>query len=203
MPIKNIIFDMGNVLLKYDPDFVLEKYCKSDESKKIIKKEFFGGPEWVQGDLGLITPEGRFENVRNRVPEKFHSELSDCSDNWEICLIPVEGAGEFLKEVKEKGYRLFILSNASLEFYHYFPEHYSLDFFDGVVVSADLHMIKPDKRIYEFILEKYALVPEECLFIDDVAENTEGAGRVGINAVQFKNNYDEIRKMLGFKTEKS
>ena len=70
--IRNIIFDMGNVLLRYNPEVPLDLYCRSEEEKDVIRKELFGGPEWVQGDLGIITNDEKYDKIRLRIPEAMH-----------------------------------------------------------------------------------------------------------------------------------
>ena len=90
----------------------------------------------------------------------------------------LEGALPFLQQDKKGGYRLYVLSNASDEFYIYFPKSYDVNLFEGIVVSADLHIIKPDERIYRYLLERYGLNPGETLFIDDRLENVEGASEI-------------------------
>jgi len=190
--IKNIILDMGNVLLDYNPNVILDRVCDSDDEKAIIYKELFCGEEWIMGDYGKITNSQRFEGVSKRVPVALHKKLKECVEQWDICMDPVEGAQDFCRLVKEKGYGIYVLSNACSKFYEYFPRHYSLDFFDGIVVSSDVHMIKPEPLIYNYLLESYGLKPEECLFIDDRAENVEGARRVGMKAVLFENNFSDI-----------
>lgn len=194
--IKNIILDMGNVLLDYNPDIILDNVFDADEEKTLIQKELFEGEEWILGDLGQITNEERFDGVKKRVPEYLHDKLKQCVEHWDVCMIPVKGAKEFCKWAKEQGYKLYILSNACSKFYEYFPKEYPLSFFDGVVVSSDVHMIKPDVKIYEYLLAKYNLNPKECLFIDDRQDNVDGAKKVGMNAVVFKENYEEIKGVL-------
>ena len=194
--IKNIIFDMGNVLLDYNPQIPLDEFCSSDEEKDIIRRELFEGPEWIEGDLGNISDKDRYDLIKDRVDMKYHEALKKCAYQWDICMQPVEGAAEFCEYVREKGYNIYVLSNASDLFYEYFPRFKPLDYFDGVVVSCDLHMVKPDRRIYKYILDKYSLKAEECLFIDDREDNVEGANTQGINAVVFRNNYEEIKENL-------
>ena len=196
MKIKNVILDMGNVLLNYDPDFSLDTLCTNPEAKPIIKKYLFEGYEWIQTDLGVITPEHRFESVKKHIPEQFHNDFASVHENWAICMTPVDGAKEFCDYLKRNGYRIFILSNASTEFYTYFTKQFELDFFDGYAVSCDLKIIKPDERIYKHILDKYSLVPEECLFIDDRKENTDAAEKLGMFGFEFKKNYDEITALI-------
>ncbi|MGI6007427.1 MAG: HAD family hydrolase [Ruminococcus sp.] len=191
--IKNLVLDMGNVLLDYDPTVPLRKFLDKDEDRNIIYRELFMGPEWVQGDLGNITAEEKFESISRRIPERLHEGLRNCMDGWHLFMPRVKGALEFLMQARKEGYRLYVLSNASDEFYIYFPKHYDTAMFEGIVVSADLHMIKPDERIYRYLLERYELVPEETLFIDDRPENVRGARRAGIRSVIFQNNFDEIK----------
>jgi len=194
--IKNIIFDMGNVLLRYDPGVCLNHFIKQEEDRALVRRELFEGPEWVQGDLGHITDEERFDGVSLRVPERLHGELRQCTEQWHMCMQPVAGAKEFCRQAKEKGYRLYVLSNASSSFYQYFQRFAPLDYFDGIVVSCDIHMIKPDIRIYQYLLDKYQLLPEECFFIDDMARNVSGAEKAGIRGAVFDGDFEEIRNHL-------
>lgn len=128
---------MGNVLLDFNPDAVLDEFCSSEEEKDVIRKELFEGPEWLMGDKGEIKDCERFDLVKQRVPEKYHKALKDCADKWDICMYPLPGAKEFCEYVKAHGYKIYVLSNASDLFYEYFPRLLPLDFFDGVFVSSD------------------------------------------------------------------
>ena len=109
---------------------------------------------------------------------------------------PVAGAREFCEEAKSRGKRLFVLSNADQNFYEYFPRFAPFDFFDGIVVSSDLHLIKPDRRIYRHLLDAYQLRPGECLFIDDRQENVDAARQEGMLAEVFTGDFDAIRARL-------
>ncbi len=190
--IKNVILDMGNVLLDYNPDFVLEKFCSGEEEKALIRKELFEGPEWAMGDRGEISDKDRFMYVKERVPQEYWDALKKCADEWAICMKPLPGAKEFCARIKQKGYGIYVLSNASDLFYEYFLNFSPLDYFDGIVVSADVHVTKPDIRIYQYLLEKYGFAAAECLFIDDRMDNVQGALNAGMQAVVFKNNFEEI-----------
>lgn len=194
--IKNVIFDMGNVLLDFDPCTQLDAACRSEKAKEILIKELYGGEEWIQRDLGNISVEELYFGVAARIPQEYHEDLKKCISIWHEFMIPLNGANEFLQKVKNNGYKVFILSNASEDFYTYFTRHFDLDFFDGYVVSADLHIIKPDERIYRYLLGKYDLKAEESLFIDDREDNVQGAENVGIKGFVFRNNYDELGRLL-------
>ena len=124
--IRNIILDMGNVLLDYNPEVILEKTLDNEEDRQIIRKELFGGPEWVQGDLGIIKNSERFDGVSQRVPSRLHPALRECVENWDICMVPVEGAVDFCREIKTRGYGMYVLSNACSLFYEYFPKYFPI-----------------------------------------------------------------------------
>lgn len=194
--IKNIILDMGNVLLDYNPDVCLHYFLDSREDRELIRRELFEGPEWIEGDRGTITDAQRFDTVSRRVPERLHEALRKCTLQWHMCMTPVPGAKAFCDKMKKKGYHLYVLSNASNSFYEYFPRFAALEYFDGIVVSSDIHMIKPDKAIYEYLLDRYGLIPGECFFIDDRRENVAAAKELGINGAVFENNYDVIERQL-------
>ena len=194
--IKNVVLDMGNVLLDYNPEFVLNTFCSSDEEKEVIMKELFEGPEWKLGDRGDIKDKDRFDLVKTRVPEKFHEALKNCADKWDICMKPLDGAGDFCDYVKEKGLGIYVLSNASDLFYEYFPRFLPLEYFNGVFVSSDYLMLKPDVKIYETFLEKYGLKAEECLFVDDREDNIKGAKTAGFNAFRFEGDYQAVIRYI-------
>ena len=191
--IKNIVLDMGNVLLAYNPQIPLDMFCQTKEEKEFILRELFEGPEWIQGDLGNLTNDEKYESIQKRVGEQMHPALRRCVYEWYVCLEPIAGAKEFCEYVKQRGYRLYVLSNAAKDFYDYFPKFAPLGYFDGVVVSCDLHMIKPDIRIYQYLLQTYHLLPEECLFVDDRAENAEGAKLAGMSAEVFQGDFDRLK----------
>jgi putative hydrolase of the HAD superfamily len=194
--IKNVVLDMGNVLLDFNPEFVMNMFCSSPEEKEIIDKELFNGPEWKMGDRGDIKDKDRFDLVKVRVPEKYHEALKNCADRWDVCMTPLDGAREFCESVKESGFGIYVLSNASDLFYVYFPKFLPLDFFDGVFVSSDYLMLKPDVKIYKTFLEKYGLKGDECLFIDDREDNIEGAKKAGLNTFRFEGDYKKILNKL-------
>lgn len=195
--IKNIVFDMGNVLLRYDPEVPLALFCRTPEEKEAVRTELFGGQEWVAGDLGTMTQEEKYESIKKRIPEEMHTSLRRCVYEWSVCMKPISGAFSFCEYAKKKGYRLFILSNASSEFYEYFPEFAPLSYFDGIVVSSDIHIIKPEEGIYRYLLDTYGLLPGECLFIDDMEANVKAARRMGMQGEVFCGDFEPIREKYG------
>ena len=194
--IKNLIFDMGNVLMRYDPEVPLREYVSSEQARNLIRKELFQGPEWVERDRGTISIEEMYESVAKRIPEQYHEELKKCVYGWDICMEPLEESAKLCEDARRWGYSTYVLSNAADEFYRYFPKFSSLEDFDGVMVSSDVHLIKPDVRIYECLLETYQLNPEECLFLDDREDNVEGARKASMQARVFTEDYEKLRAFL-------
>lgn len=192
--IKNVIMDMGNVLLDYNPQVVMDKYLKSPEDKKLILAELFNGPEWELNDLGYITDMEMYQKIKKRIPERLHNVLLSCVNEWSICMVPVCGAKRFTDYVKENGYKIYVLSNASKKFYEYFPRFAPFEYFNGIMVSCDVHMVKPDVEIYRRFLEEFSLRAEECIFIDDREKNVTGAAKIGIKGVVFEKNFEKILK---------
>ena len=194
--IKNIVLDMGNVLLSYDPHVILDKVCENEEEKQLILTNLFEGEEWLMGDRGEITNEQRYDLVKERLPEELHPKLKECVAQWDICMLPIAGAKEFCHRCRQEGYHIYVLSNACNHFYDYFPKNYDMDFFDGVMVSSDVHLIKPDRKIYELLCSTYGLQPQECVFIDDRLENVEAAEAVGMRGIIFTGDYAVAEKQL-------
>ena len=187
---------MGNVLLSYDPHVILDKVCETEEEKQLILTNLFESEIWLMGDRGEITNDERYDLAKEHLPEKLHPKLKECVAHWDICMRPIAGAKEFCHRCREAGYHIYVLSNACNHFYDYFPKHYDMNFFDGVMVSSDVHLIKPDTRIYELLCETYDLNPEECVFIDDRPENVEAAKRVGMKGIVFEGDYKVVEKVI-------
>ena len=199
--IKNVVLDMGNVLLTYDPHVILDKVCDNEEEKQLIFTNLFAGEEWIMGDRGEITNEQRYDLVKKRLPVALHAKLKACVEHWDICMEPVAGAKEFCRKCREQGLRLYVLSNACNHFYDYFPEKYDTEMFEGILVSSTVHLIKPDERIYELLCSTYGLTPQECFFVDDRPENVEAAKLVGMSGIIFEGNYAVVEKTLSELTD--
>lgn len=195
--IKNVVFDMGNVLLDFQPERVLERFCSSEREKNCIRRELFHAPEWLMADRGLISDRDRYGLIYNRVPEVYREALWNCCYHWEFCMDPIPGAQEFVADCKRAGYRVYVLSNASDLFFTYFNNFGALSDFDGAVISCQELLLKPEAEIYKRLFQRYDLKPEECFFIDDREENILGGQRLGMEGHVFRNDYDVLREILG------
>lgn len=103
---------------------------------------------------------------------------------------------ELLRELKGKGYGIYLLSNASLALRSYFPRIPGAECFDGLLVSSEEKLLKPQHEIYETFLARFSLKPETCFFVDDMPVNVEGAGQVGIRGTVFRGDVSRLRRDL-------
>jgi putative hydrolase of the HAD superfamily len=192
---KNIIFDIGNVLLSFKPEEFLKLKLNNPEKVLEVHREVFQSEEWIMLDRGTITEEEAVKVIADRSASNSHL-IPLAFDNWYDILTPIEGTVEILRKLKNSGYKLFFLSNFHLLAFEYILEKYDFfKLFHGGVVSYEEKLIKPEDRIYKRLLEKYELKAEECIFIDDVYVNIEGAGRAGLNTILFKDPEDLTERL--------
>lgn len=183
--IKNIIFDLGNVLIKYSPENFLEKNVEKKGHKKFIET-IFKSKEWLELDKGTLSYENAIEKFAEIIPEERENIEKLFKNNIMDCLIPIEENIQILKKLKEKGYDLFILSNFHKPAFEQVQNDWEFfNEFDGGVISCYCHLLKPNQRIYELLLAKYGLIPEETLFIDDAKINVEEAEKIGITGIHL------------------
>lgn len=183
--IRNIIFDMGQVLKKYDPYACITPYVENREDAERIYNSCFASPEWQRLDAGTIRYEDALAVWKKRIPERLAGNLESIIDNWDRYLPDLPETCDLVRRLSEKGYRLFLLSNVSVRFDRIRKSFPALEFMSGAVLSAYEKVTKPDRRIYEILLERYHLNPTESVFIDDVQANVDGAESVGIRGIRF------------------
>ena len=185
--IKNIVFDMGKVLVGYDSDRVCSHYMDEKEEKKAVGTSVFVSPEWLMLDMGVISEKEALKRMQDRLETDHAKEMAAlCMAHWhEYNMWPMESMGELVRELKEMGYGIYLCSNASerlLECYRMIP---GIDYFDGILFSAEVKCLKPQKEMYRHLFERFHLKPEECFFIDDVMLNIEGARACGMDGYCF------------------
>lgn len=182
--IKNIIFDMGNVLLTYAPHDYIKRIIEDEVIAAAVLKELFYGKEWLELDAGSITEEAAVMQISQRIPQ-LAQYVQKAMDQWHSDLTPIEGMPEIVKRLKDKGYKIYLLSNVSLRFLKFKDEVEMFRYFDGFITSAQEKLVKPNKEIYECLCNRFNLICEECLFIDDIQVNIDGAVGAGIRGHLF------------------
>lgn len=194
--IKNIIFDMGNVLIHFDRAQFLDRLGVEEADRELLMREVFLSLEWVRMDRGSMNEQTAQESMCRRIPERLHWAVHELVSQWDQPILPVEGMEELIGELKAAGYGIYLLSNASVRQHDYWPRIAASRFFDGTLISADEGVVKPQPEIYRLMLERFQLKAEECFFIDDVAGNIEGAFYCGIPGAVFHNDVVRLRREL-------
>ena len=195
--IKNIVFDMGGVLIRWKPEEILGQFDLSPEETEILNRELFHGIEWMQQDRGILTGDEVAEAVCARVPEHLWETVKSMVYGWyQQYLIPMPGMAELVRELKSNGYRIYLLSNASLALRSYFPRIPGSECFEKLLVSAEEKLLKPSHEIFERLYEKFELTPGECWFIDDSPANVEGAILTGMGGTVFYGDVARLRREL-------
>jgi len=198
--IKNYIFDLGNVLVRFDPMALTAPYVQDLETRKLISQTAFDRLYWDRLDLGTITDEELKAACHTRLPGDLHDLCDKAYDHWVENLTLLPGMRELLLDVKAAGHRVFLLSNISIGFTQQYQQvpmlRELLSHFEGLVFSGPLGIVKPSREIFLHLLETYGLQPEETLFIDDSTKNVAGAQAVGIHGYLFDGDAAKLRNYI-------
>lgn len=198
--IKNVVFDLGNVLLDFKPPVFLEKKNFPERIKTTILTDIFGSREWLMLDNGDITVSQAIEAIASRSSLK-RAEISRIFDWRTEIIFPLEPNLKLLPELKKHGFKLYYLSNFPIDIWEDVKsKNKFFDYFEGGLISAEAHASKPDKLIYDLFFCKFAIKPEECLYIDDLEPNVKGAVTAGMTGLVTHGSLEiaeDVRKILG------
>ena len=198
--VKNYIFDFGNVIAQFYPEKLTAPYVSDEKTKNYIADIVFDRLYWDKLDWGTITDDEVKESIRNRVPDELKDIACTVYDNWVNNLIPVQGMEKLIQDIHKSGKKMYLLSNISKGF----EEGYSnvewinnlFGCFDGLVLSGPIGIAKPCVDVFEYLLKKYGLNREECLFIDDNEMNIEGAKKANIKGYLFEGDAEKLREYI-------
>lgn len=185
--IKNVIFDLGRVIYTYWPYEYLKSMGYDEPTIESLMKLIFESPLWSELDRGTLTVAEGAELYCKQNPALAGEIRRILRSDWVDEVVRVlPDSLDFYREVKRRGFGLYILSNFGEDS---FARVYDRDAFlqeaDGMVISAHAKYIKPEREIYELLLQKYKLTASECLFIDDNADNIAAAEQMGIHGIVF------------------
>ena len=196
--IKNIIFDIGGVLVEFSPENILRKMGLPETEVLEIAKTTSLGPYWKELDRGVMSKEEVFELMLSETKEEYKADARRFLYDEVLSTVKsFDYSEEWLRELKSRGYNIYLLTNYPdwMFDYHWTNTFTFTKSVDGKVVSAVVKQIKPDEEIYTTLLKKYNLIPEESVFIDDKAENIQTAKALKINGIQFTNINDVKNKL--------
>ncbi len=196
--IRNIIFDIGNVLLGFDYLTFFRSFGLDEETVERLAKATAQSPDWSELDRGVLSYEEVLERFVANDPQ-LEALIAKVFADLNGILVRYAYAIPWIQELKKKGYRIYYLSNFfrkaevdcadTMDF---------LPYMDGGILSYQDRVIKPDREIYELLLSRYGLKAQECVFLDDTIKNIEGAVRVGIHGIVFQNKEqacEELRRL--------
>lgn len=183
--IRSVVFDLGRVLVEFDPAAYIASFgFPADTAGRLLDAVF--GRDWFLHDRGDYKYIGDLSAALVKKHPDLASEIRTVlTGDWvKIHYLKADTAA-YLKELKARGYGIYILSNLSVESYEFISQY---DFFrltDGGVFSYRENACKPEEKIYRVLMERYALRPEETVFLDDNPDNIAAANRLGIHGVLF------------------
>ena len=194
--IKNVVFDVGKVLVYYEPDWLMDKLGYDEETKTKMKAAMFCSATWEEGDRGVQTKQELLEAYIANAPE-LEAEIRECYEKVEGVIEVMPHVIEWLEDLKARGCKLYIISNyAENTFEKTVHKMTFLPYMEGAIFSYAYKMLKPDHDIYEQLLDEYHLEASECVFIDDRQVNLDAAKEVGFGGTVLFQNYEQAKADL-------
>ena len=181
--IRNAVFDMGMVLLNWNPLLPCLRCAKDPETARRLCDAIFTHPEWgPMNDGGVMLEKDYFVRCRERMEDEALRKLGvEVEKDWWLdALYPMQGIEKVIRALMDRGVNLYILTNCGHRFHDFKYKIPYIDQFKGILVSAEEVMLKPNAEIYHRLCEKFDLKAEECVFIDDLQKNIDGAKAVGM-----------------------
>ena len=181
--IKNIVFDLGNVLISFRPSEFFDKKGYPENIKATILADIFASKEWLRLDNGEINTKEAIEAISLKSSLK-REEIAHIFNLRKELIFPLDENVRLLPDLKKRGFRLYFLSNFPMDLFEEVKtDYYFFRYFDGGIISAEAKVSKPDIEFYNILLKKYSLVPEECLYIDDLEINVLVAESLGMKGL--------------------
>ena len=181
--IKNIVFDLGNVLISFRPAEFLEKKKYPENIITSILSDIFESNEWTLLDKGEISTQEAIDVISIKSSLR-KDEITHIFNLRSEVMFPLTGNVRLLPELKKQGFMLYFLSNFPFDLFQEIKSKYSFfKYFDGGIISSEVKLAKPDSRIYRHFLDEYSLIAGECLFIDDLEINVNAAQLIGMKGI--------------------
>lgn len=196
--IKNAVFDLGNVLLSFDPAAYALRIGIPEEKRGALVEAVVRSQEWSDYDRGVIKDKRELCEKLTAKNPGLAPEVARFLQNWEELLTEIPGSAAMVEKLKGEGYRVFLLSNLSYDGKKYALRFPFMEEFEGTLFSCDEHRNKPEPEIFRILFDRYGLKAEETVFFDDHEPNIRGAEALGIHAVLFRNAKDaeeEFRRL--------
>ena len=195
--IKNLVFDLGQVIFSFKRKYIVEQYVTDAEDSSLLQKVVFDRQYWDKLDDGSLTDEEAMRLILQRLPARLHTVAEEIFCNWIYHIPEIEGMTDLVREMKERfGIRAFVLSNMVKRLVDHRDEMPFLTEFEKCIFSSVCGLTKPHIEIYEYLCRECEIAPEETLFIDDKQINVDAAEAFGIKGYRFTGEAAPLRKYL-------
>jgi HAD superfamily hydrolase (TIGR01509 family) len=186
MPIRNVVFDAGGVLLEWNPAAVIARLHPDPETQAILRRQMFEHQDWLEFDRGTYDEAAaaeHFARLSGRSAEETRALIRATRES----LTPIAGTIELLEDLARAGVHLYLLSNMPVSTFDYLTQKFAwFGHFRKLVISGAILMVKPEPAIYKHLVEQTGIVPAESIFIDDLLKNIVAARECGLHAIQFR-----------------
>ncbi len=185
MPIKNIVFDVGNVLITWNPKKLLQEIFPARDDIDTMLQKIYKDGFWIDLNAGKYTEEEAIKKHHSHL-NFTQAELTELMLHTKKSLTVLQDSITLVERLHKAGYPLYVLTDNTIEIMQYLKQRYDFwRFFRGIVNSAEVGHLKPSPIIYQALLSNYKIKPEETVFFDDVLANVEGAKAMKMHAFQF------------------
>lgn len=183
--INTVIFDIGNVLVPFNWEETFKKCLNEEEFKIVSEATVLDTDAWNELDKGVLTKEEIFQLFYNNAP-MYKKQIDTAVTETYKNIFPFSYSEKLIKTLKENGYKVYLLSNFGDFSFNLSKENFTfMNYIDGGVISYEVKLLKPSEEIYKATCDKYSINPSEAVFLDDNADNIEGAKKFGLNTIHF------------------
>ena len=182
----NIVFDLGGVVVRWEPEVIIATVFVDPVVQAIVRKEIIGHADWLALDRGTLPRQDAIVRAARRTG-LLASEVAALLRQVPPALVAIAGTVDLLYRLKARGHTLFCLSNMHVASIDHLEQAYTFwEVFTGIAISCRLHMCKPEPAIYAYLLETYGLDGANTVFIDDTEANLRAAMRFGLHTIKFE-----------------
>jgi putative hydrolase of the HAD superfamily len=198
--VRNVIFDVGGVLVHWNPERILAGFYADEADRTAMKQALYQHADWRSYNLGQLTEAQMVERIAARTGRPT-LELRALLDATRESLDTKADTVRLLRSLQARGIPLYCISDMPVPVYDYLRRRHDFwSAFSGIAISGELGIMKPGREIFEHLIKRYGLAPSSSVFIDDVVANVEGARAVGLHAFQFRDGAQcerELETLLG------
>lgn len=194
--IKNIVFDMGNVLTIYNAREYIYGYVNNEEDFRWMKNHLCGSAEWLRMDRGTMTDEEAVSSICKRMPKHLHNTVKRFIREYRMVQPPNPPMEKLIEELSQNGYDLYLMSNTSHRFRIFSRYIKSVQYMKGIWISCEHGLLKPEPMAFLDFFQTFSLEPAECFFIDDTPANIEAATNLGMGGCVYYGDVEELRYFM-------